>query len=352
MEKPMRVQVVILLIGFGIGLLGCQTMGYYSQAIDGQLSILINRQSITELLADTETPENLKTRLSYVLEVRDFAQTELQLPVGNNYLDYVDIQRNYVVWNVFAAPEFSLVPKTWCYPIAGCVAYRGYFSEQNARQYAESLKKENYDVYIGGAIAYSTLGWFDDPVLSTITYLSKPESAALIFHELAHQLLYVPDDTAFNESFATLVEHEGVRRWLITRDDSDTYEAFLVKYQQHRQFVDLIMRYRGQLDSLYQSNLSESEKRGEKAALFNQLKKDHDRLNKEWNGTSRYEPWFRHSLNNAKLVSVLAYHDFVPVFRAILKEKDGDLKQFYAECLRLSRTPREKRHRILANYFQ
>ncbi len=344
--------MVILLLGLGITLCGCQTMEYYSQAIDGQLSILINRQPIPELLADTQTPENLKTRLSYVLEVRDFAKNQLQLPVGNNYLDYVDIQRPYVVWNVFAAPEFSLIPKTWCYPVAGCVAYRGYFSEQKARQYAGSLKKENYDVYVGGAIAYSTLGWFDDPVLSTISYLSEPESAALIFHELAHQLLYIPDDTAFNEGFATFVEQEGVRRWLITRDDSSAYEAFLINYQRHRQFVELIMHYRGKLDSLYQSNQSETEKRGEKAALFNQLKKEHDRLNKEWNGTSRYGPWFRHSLNNAKLASVLAYSDFVPVFRAILKEKNGDLKQFYAECLRLSQTSMEKRHRILADYFQ
>ncbi|MGD8764277.1 MAG: aminopeptidase, partial [Desulfobacteraceae bacterium] len=276
----MSAKVVILLLGLGITLCGCQTMEYYSQAIDGQLSILIRRQSIPELLADSETPENLKTRLAYVLEVRDFAKNELQLPIGNNYLDYVDIQRPYVVWNVFAAPEFSLIPKTWCYPVAGCVAYRGYFSEQKARKYADSLEKENYDVYIGGAIAYSTLGWFDDPVLSTITHLSKPESAALIFHELAHQLLYIPGDTAFNESFATFVEQEGVRRWLITRGDSNTYEAFLVRYQQHRQFVDLIMRYRDRLDSLYQSNQLESEKRGQKAALFSQLKKDHDRLNK------------------------------------------------------------------------
>lgn len=351
MENPMRVRLVILLLGFGIALFGCQTMEYYIQAIDGQLSILTNRQPISDLLADTETPDNLKTRLSYVLEVRDFAQNELQLPVRNNYLSYVDIQRPYVVWNVFATPEFSLIPKTWCYPVAGCVAYRGYFSEQKARQYADSLKEENYDIYVGGAIAYSTLGWFDDPVLSTITHLSKPESAALIFHELAHQLLYIPDDTAFNESFATFVEQEGIRRWLISRGDSDGYKAFLAKYRQHRQFVDLITRYCGQLDSLYQSNKSKSDKREKKAALFSQLKRDHDRLNKQWKGTSRYEPWFRHSLNNAKLVSVLAYHDFVPAFRAILKEKDGDLKQFYAQCLRLSQTPKDERHRILANYF-
>lgn len=346
----MRRQGVMVILVFGIALFGCQSMQYYSQAIDGQLRILIHRQPISKLLADTSTPDDLKNRLAVVLRVRDFAQNELQLPVGNHYLSYVDIERPYVVWNVFAAPEFSLIPKTWCYPVVGCVAYRGYFSEEKAQRYADSLKKENYDVYVGGAIAYSTLGWFDDPVLSTIMYLSETESAALIFHELAHQLLYIPDDTAFNESFATVVEQEGVRRWLITQGDSKRYHEFLGKYQQHRQFVDLIMSYRRQLESLYQSNQSVSEKRGGKAALFNQLKRDRTRLNNECNGTSRYDLWFRQSLNNAKLVSVLTYQDFVPAFRNILLKKDGDVMQFYAECLRLSQRPTDERHRILTNY--
>lgn len=347
----MKNRVLLLTLCFVLVLCGCQSVSYYSQAINGQLNIMMNRQPISELLDDSMTPENLTKRLSLVLEIREFAQNELHLPVQNHYLSYVDLNRPYVVWNVFAAPEFSLTPKTWCYPVVGCVVYRGYFSEEAAHRYADGLKKRNYDVYVGGAIAYSTLGWFDDPVLSTIMYLSETESAALIFHELAHQILYIPDDTAFNESFATAVEQEGMRRWLITKGDFEAYNLFIVKYQRHRQFVDLIMNYRRQLESLYQSSLKAPEKKGKKAVLFNQLKRDHDTLKNKWNGTSPYDSWFRDSLNNAKLVSVLTYQDFVPAFRKMLQKKDGDLKKFYAECLRLSQKSEDERYCDLIKYF-
>ena len=242
---------------------GCQSVYYYGQAIDGQLSILMHRVPIVEILDDPRASEKLKKRLSLILKIREFAQSELHLPVKNTYLSYVDLHRPYVVWSVFAAPEFSLTPKTWCYPIVGCVAYRGYFSEQDARRYAGSLKK-NYDVYVGGVTAYSTLGWFDDPVLSTIMHLTETESAALIFHELTHQLLYVPDDTAFNESFATTVEQEGVRRWLEVKRDPDAHDAYLRNFRQHCQFVDLIMKYRRLLESLYQTEAPASAKMKQK----------------------------------------------------------------------------------------
>ena len=197
-------------------------------------------------------------------QTRKFAQNDLHLPVDNNYLSYVDLNRTYVLWSVVAAPEFSLEPKTWCYPIAGCVAYRGYFSETDAQRYARSLKKENYDVYIGGVSAYSTLGWFDDPVLSTIMRRSETDSAALIFHEVAHKLLYVPGDSAFNESFATAVEQEGVRRWLKTKSDPRVHDEYLLNYRRHRQFVDLIMQYRARFESIYQSRETASVKENRK----------------------------------------------------------------------------------------
>jgi predicted aminopeptidase len=182
-------------------------------------------------------------------------------------------------------------------------------------------------------------------------YLSETESAALIFHELAHQILYIPDDTAFNESFATVVEQEGVRRWLISKGDFEAHDHFLVKYRRHRQFVDLIMSYRRRLESLYQSNLQAPEKREKKTVLFSQLKRTYDTLTKQWNGASGYESWFRHSLNNAKLVSVLTYQDFVPAFRNMLQKKDGDLGQFFAECLSLSQKSKTERNAILTHYL-
>jgi predicted aminopeptidase len=336
---------------FALVLSGCQSVYYYGQAINGQLSILMDREPIAKILDDPDASEKLKTRLSLILEIREFSHNQLYLPVKQNYLSYVDLKRPYVVWNVFAAPEFSLAPKTWCYPIVGCVAYRGYFSEKNAQKYAGSLQKKNYDIYVGGVTAYSTLGWFDDPVLSTIIRLTETQSAALIFHELAHQLLYVPDDTAFNESFATAIEQEGVRRWLLAGRDPQSYNAYLPNYRQHRQFVDLIMKYRRQFETLYQSNKPESEKRDQKAKLFYQLKQDHDILKQQWNGISRYDYWFNQPLNNAQMVTVLAYQDLVPAFVSLLNQQNGDIKQFYSECQKLAKMPKTVRYQNLTGYL-
>ena len=341
----------LLITVFALVVSGCQTVYYYGQAIDGQLSILRQREPIAELLEDPQVPENLKNRLTLVLEIREFAQNELYLPVKNNYLSYVDLNRPYVLWNVYASPEFSLAPKTWCYPIAGCAAYRGYFSEEAAHQYAGSLKKKNYDVYVSGVTAYSTLGWFDDPVLSTMMHLTETESAALIFHELAHQLLYVPDDSAFNESFATAVEQEGVRRWLAAKSDPQTYDRYLQNYRKHRQFIALIMQYRSRFDSVYQSKEPASVKRGQKVKLFSQLKRDHDTLKREWSGTSRYDRWFNQTLNNAKLVSIFTYQDLVPAFAGLLNRKEGDLIQFYEECQRLGQETKADRYSGLISYL-
>jgi predicted aminopeptidase len=326
---------------------GCQSIYYYAQAVDGQLSILMNRQPISELLTDPDTPEKLKTRLHYLLEVRKFAGNQLSLPIQNNYLSYVNLNRPYVAWNVFAAPEFSLIPRTWCYPVVGCAAYRGYFSEQAARDYANKLKGGNYDVYVGGVTAYSTLGWFDDPVFSTILNLGETESAALVFHELAHQILYVSDDTAFNESFATTVEKEGIRRWLIARNDPQIDDDYKLKYRRQRRFIDLIMDCRRQLDSLYQSELATLEKRNKKEQIIDQLRMQYDTLKKEWPALSGYDTWFSGPLNNAQLISVVTYQDFVPAFEKLLQKKNGNLKQFYQVCQNLAKKKKAERHRGL-----
>ena len=220
----------------------------------------------------------------------------------------------------------------------------------DAQIYAVSLQKKNYDIYVGGVTAYSTLGWFDDPVLSTIIRLSETQSAALIFHELAHQLLYVPDDTAFNESFATTVEQEGVRRWLQARQNPQTYNAYLQNYRKHRRFVELIMKYRHQFETLYQSEIPDSEKRDQKAKLFYQLKRDHDTLKQQWNGKSRYDGWFNQPLNNAQMVSVLTYQDLVPAFISLLNKKNGDLRQFYNECQTLGTMSKTERYQYLTEF--
>ncbi|CAB1059068.1 PUTATIVE ZINC PROTEASE PROTEIN [Olavius sp. associated proteobacterium Delta 1] len=350
-----QIKKYIVLSGFAllaIALCGCESVRYYSQAIQGQYSILERRQPISEIMADPESPEFLRDRLAHILAVRQFAENELQLPVKNHYLTYVDLNRPYVVWNVFAAPEFSLTAKTWCYPVVGCAAYRGYFSEKNARQYADGLTSQGYEVYVAGVTAYSTLGWFDDPVLSTIIQYSEGQSAALIFHELAHQVLYVKGDTAFNESFATAVEQEGLKRWQVNTQASHLYENHLRSYRRQQQFIQLIMHYRQILKTLYQSDASAMDKREQKASIFSELLDEFDRLKTDKNGLSVYDNWMNASLNNAKIGSVAAYHDFVPAFHKMLAENDGNLNQFYKACRELARGTQDERHRILNTYLK
>jgi predicted aminopeptidase len=350
----LRIKRYLLFIAFmllSLVLCGCETLHYYGQAIYGQCSILLNRKPISEIIADSEAPAFLRERLAFILAVRQFAASELQLPVKDNYLTYVELERPYVVWNVFAAPEFSLTPTTWCYPVVGCASYRGYFSEQNAHRYAAALNDRGYDVYVAGVTAYSTLGWFDDPVLSTFIQYSKAQSAGLIFHELAHQVLYVKDDTEFNESFATAVEQEGLRRWQQTAQGSQIYREYITGYHHREQFVQLILHYRQMLETLYRTDASPSVKRNKKASIFSQLRDEFKRMNTNGMGLSVYANWIDQDLNNAKIGSVAAYHDFVPAFLTMLAQSNGDLNQFYQACRQLGQKNKEERHRILSAYL-
>jgi predicted aminopeptidase len=349
--QPNKVNVVLQILICSATLWGCQTVHYYSQAIDGQCRILFQRQPISAILSDSESPQSLRERLMFILKVREFAEDELQLPVDNHYLTYVDLKRPFVLWNVFAAPEFSLTPKTWCYPVAGCAAYRGYFAETNARQYADRLSKQGYDVYVGGVTAYSTLGWFDDPVLSTFIHFSEARTAALIFHELAHQILYVKDDTAFNESFATLVEQEGLRRWQQASGSKRIYGEYLRQRRRREQFVQLIMHYRQKLELLYQTDLTPSEKKVRKTTIFSELRNDFNHLKKLQIELSTYDVWMNQSLNNAKISGVVAYHDFVPAFQKMLTENMGEMNQFFEACRQLTQKNKAERHQILESYL-
>ena len=344
--------VVFLGLFLSIALTGCQTIQYYSQAINGQHRILQRRQPISKITADPNSPEILRQRLTFIMDVRAFAEDELQLPVAKNYLTYVDIKRRYVAWNVVAAPEFSMVPKTWCYPFVGCAAYRGYFAQADANQYADALKKQGYDVHVGGVTAYSTLGWFDDPVLSTFLHRSKASAAALLFHELAHQVLYAPDDTTFNESFATFVEQEGLRRWQKASGNSAIYIKYLNNYRRQQQFVRLVFEHRQQLEILYKTDLTPLQKRIKKASIFADMRQEFEHLKTTQTGLVAYDGWMKQPLNNAKISGVAAYHDFVPAFSVILADKNGDLAQFYETCRQVARKNKADRHRILEDAMQ
>ena len=346
-----RISKILILLLFAAACLQCQSLPYYDQAINGHMEILQSREPISDLIDDPDTPAILREKLIFIQTVRDFAEKQLHLPVNDHYLSYVDLNRPYVVWNVFAAPEFSLTPKTWCFPIVGCVAYRGYFSEQDARRFGNALKQEGYDVFIGGAIAYSTLGWFDDPVLSTFLNLSEPDTAALIFHELAHSILYIKDDTAFNESFATAVEQEGLRRWQSSANDLKGYENWLLKRQRRQRFISLVSKYRARLQDVYQGNFPLTEKRNQKAAVFNQMRSEFLDLKSDHGAMAAYDAWFSQPLNNAQLISVSTYHNWMPAFRKIMAESGGNLVKFYQTCQELSQKDAAERHRVLEGYI-
>jgi predicted aminopeptidase len=321
---------------------GCGTL-YLAQAASGQMHVLKARRPIDKVVTDPGTPPPLRTRLMDVRAARDFAVTELHLPDNRSYRTYADVKRPFVVWNVVATPEFSVEPKQWCFPIAGCVAYRGYFKEKNARSFAAQLASRGFDVTVGGVPAYSTLGKFADPVLSTMMRYGDSELAAIIFHELAHQLLYVKNDSEFNEAFATTVEDAGLARWLASRGHPDLMQAFLDENAKERAFIESFARSRAQLRQLYASGIEQQEMRQKKAAVFAELTEEVRALQRQ-HGDQYYESWLKEGLNNAHLASMATYYQCVPGFERLLAEQGGDLQRFYAAARELSKQPRAIRH--------
>lgn len=331
-------------------LVSCETLSYYSQAVRGQLAIVFAREDIQQLLRNSDLDPTLARRFEEVLALRNFAEQSLLLPVGEHYSTYVDVGREHVVWNVFAAPEFSTDPLSWCYPIAGCVSYRGYFSEQGATRFASQLEAEGYDVYTGGVDAYSTLGWFEDSLLNTVLNRESYQLAGLIFHELAHQLVYVPGDTTFNESFATAVEHEGIERWLRETGRVDLVASAEQDQRRQRQFVALVSDYQERFASLYEQPLSEPDMRREKQHLQETLRQDYMSLKQDWNGYAGYDAWFSRSLNNAQLSTVSSYNDLVPFFEGLLNEEGGDLQAFYSRVQEIAGLEDAARDSLLQAY--
>jgi len=321
-------------------LAGC---GYYGQSIRGQWEVISQRHPIERLLADPQTPEDLRQRLRLAQRMRDFASRELALPDNGSYRSYADLGRPYVVWNVFAARPLELRLKTWCFPVAGCVGYRGYFSEQAARTFAAGLRAQGLETWVTGIRAYSTLGWFDDPLLNTVIDLPAARLAGLMFHELAHQRLYVKGDTAFNEAFASTVEEEGVRRWLARFGDRRQRRDDALFRQRRDAFVNLVTAARDRLAALYAEAIPEAEKRRRKAVLIEALRADYAALRREWNGYAGYDAWFEGPLNNPQLAAVTTYRDGVPAFQRLLAEAGGDLAAFYDRAEAMGEWPAQRR---------
>lgn len=345
--------VVILgsLVGLSLlqpALVLCSDLGYYVQAVKGHVELLLARRSIDRLLTAETTPTALKERLRLVSEMRDFASHELHLPENGSYRSYADIARDSVVYNVIAASEFSLKPLIWCFPVAGCVSYRGYYDRASAESFAATLHQQGYETDLYGVSAYSTLGWFDDPVLNT--FIHRPETilAGTIFHELAHQRIYVKDDSSFNEAFAEVVEGEGVRRWQAYKGQAAVSTSNRAQERQ-KAFVDLLLQSRRELEALYSSGQSPEVMRREKQEVFADLRHRYERLrNDEWQGYPGFDRWFDRPVNNARLASVATYHDRKPPFLVLLRNAQGDLLRFYQDVAELARKPRKERDSILS----
>ena len=330
-----------------ITLPGCESTGYYYQIAEGHLKIMSAREPIEDLIDDTNRSDKERKQLKRVMEMRAFAASELSLPVDDHYSEYVDLKRNHVVWNVIAAPQLSMTAHQWCFPIAGCVNYRGYFAKADAQAYADQLASETLDTYVGGVAAYSTLGWFDDPVLNTFLYQGEAALAGLLFHELSHKLLYVKDDSVFNESFATVIEIEGLMRWLKVHSKSELLEKHLTKKARSQQFVTLVLKHRDYRKKLYQSELSSAEKLEKKHGLIALLREDYEQLKLSWGGYSGYDTWFEGPLNNAQLSTVATYNTLVAGFQALLQQNDNDLSRFYKACEALATQDKKSRHQHL-----
>jgi len=304
------------------------------------------REPISRVIASPSTPPAVRSQLEEVSEIREFASHELGLPDNGSYRSYADVRRPYVVWNVVAAPEFSVEAKEWCYPIVGCVAYRGYFVERRARSFATKLQRRGLDVSVGGVAAYSTLGHFNDPILNTMLGWNDVELASIIFHELTHQMIYLPNDADFNEALATTVEEEGVRRWLLAQGREKDLADHSVQQERYLEVVGLLIRTRSELRALYASGIEPRVMVPRKIAAFDALRNAYAKLTAAW-GHAPFEAWFEGDLNNANLASVATYYDCVPGFRRELDAVGGNLEAFYRRVRELAKLQQERRDAML-----
>ncbi len=326
----------MLLSSFSLS--GCG-IGYLLQAGKGQWQVLHARQPLDKLIASDSTDAALKARLEMAREARDFASRELGLPDNGSYRSYSALHRPYVVWNVVAAPEFSIDPKRWWFPIAGTVAYRGYFREASARKFAGKLSAEGYDTLVAGVTAYSTLGRFDDPLLDTMMPYSDLQLVGTIFHELAHQLIYLKNDSGFNEAFAMSVEREGLARWLKSKGRGDELQEYRLRQEQQAQIVRRFAEGRSQLAALYRESMPVDERRARKQQSLSAITAGVRDLEQRLGVRTGYDAWLDSGLNNAHLASIATYFDCVPGFERLLAQQGDDLGAYYAAVRALGRGP-------------
>jgi predicted aminopeptidase len=340
----LAVAALALLLG------GCGTLGYYAQAVNGHMDLMQRARPVPDVIKDPATPAPLRERLELSQRMRDFAVAELKLPEGPSYRRYADLGRNAVVWNVVAAPELSLELKTWCFPVVGCVGYRGYYSQARADALAAELREQGYEVMVYGVPAYSTLGkleWMGgDPLLNTFVNGTEADLARLIFHELTHQVVYVDDDTTFNESYATAVERIGGRLWMERFATPEARAADAQRQARARAFRAFVQPWRAELDALYRSGRPPEAMRLAKAALMARMRHDYEALKADPTsplaGFAGYDGWFARA-NNAAFAVMGAYNDFVPAFERLFEASGRDFARFHDAVRALEPLPRAER---------
>jgi predicted aminopeptidase len=326
----------------------CSSISYYSQAVQGHLDLTRRKQDIEELIADPATQPELRARLETVQSIRQFAINELALPDNGSYTSYADLERDVTVWLLNAAPELSLQPRQWCYLFVGCLSYRGYFKRESAEKLASSLQHQGYDTSISPSPAYSTLGLMKDPVLNTMLAWDDSELAAILFHEMAHELIYLKGDSLFSESFASAVERIGRKRWLAARGLSSDQEQQDLERERARQFKQLLLTARDQLAQLFRSEENTAGKRAGKQTIYQRLDQDYQQLKQTWDGYSGYDQWMQRGPNNADLALIATYELAVPAFLALLAQNEGHLPSFYQAVEQLSRLdPEQRESRLL-----
>ena len=322
----------------------CSSPAYYLQAISGQNKLMQSRQDIQSLLHDPATPAELAGHLRTAERLKLFAQDELGLPVDGSYSSYVEVEGEALVWNVIATKEFSLQPKKWCFPVAGCVPYRGFFKQQKAQESAARLSRKGMDVIVSPAAAYSSLGWFDDPLLSTMFSGSDTRLAAYLFHELAHQRLYIKNDGVFNEGYASFVEETGVKAWLEFNQQQGELQKWLQLEDVSKDFSRLIGSIRHQLIELYRSNETEAVMRRQKAEVFSELKRDYQRLiDEKWQGKPYYSAWFNQAPNNARLALYNTYEGSLCAFEGLWEKSGHNWQKFQQLAKQKSSLPKDQR---------
>ncbi|NKF22354.1 aminopeptidase [Solimonas marina] len=338
-----RLPLVILALSGSLLLSACGTVCYYTQAVGGEVAVLRAREPIAQVLRDPATDPQLRQRLTLVRDARNWAVKALDLPDNGSYRSYADVGRPYVVWNVFATPEFSTEPVEHCFPIAGCVGYQGWYSKQAAERSAQQLAARGDDTHVSGVPAYSTLGWFDDPVLNTMMHWDDATLLSTLFHELAHQKLYIKHDTRFNESFAEFVGMQGLRDYEKAHGLPQS-QVLAERQVRSRQFTKLVLAARDRLVALYREPLTADVMRERKAAVFAQLRTDYQALRDgPWHGYAGYDHFFDQPMNNARLLPFGLYDDDLPAFAALFTQNGGDWPRFYAAARRLGKRPAAQR---------